>query len=176
MTKNWQVQICKKCNTRQSKSAKFCRICGTRFEIVLSNESFDSLNSNTLVLRMWKPLRWLFSREYCSLTLNQDHLLHDNFLSYRFKGFQIIAMVFSFGFNPIAILQGKGSCQLKSLTLVESRRIQWLGWSCQFLFIRAAGHIGIYLYPKEQKADVQSFMQAIQARTVEAKYATQPPK
>jgi hypothetical protein len=174
LAKNSDGQRCKRCKAKQNSTAKFCRKCGTEVEFPQQIEEQYSSNQTAITLGMWKPLRWLFSNNYCTLTLHNDHLRHVNSMRYRFKAFEIIAIIFSFGFNPLAILQGTGSCQLKNLSVIESRRVQWFGWSAHFLFIRAAGYIGIYLYPKEQIVEVQAFMQTVQALTVQAKYASQP--
>jgi hypothetical protein len=170
---------CNLCQALNNDAAKFCRKCGApTFEkptrVEESSPPLEKVGptSADLTLLTWKPLRWLFVREYGSLTLTNDHLKYDIFVQYTYKAVRIFFLIASLGFNNLALIQGIGRAQLKNVTVTEIKRIQWFKWSGRFLFIRAANFIALYPYSAEQAKEVSDFAEMLTLASVNAKYKT----
>lgn len=175
--------ICQVCDQPFKRGNQYCEKCGSRrpandvvqqpqVAVQLDVASNESSSRADQVLRTWKPFRWLFCTEYGRLSISGDHLVYEIKVKYSHKSLQLLFMIMAFGFNWLALFQGRGLNQLKNVTVVETRRIQWLSWTGKFLLIRSANFFGIYPYAGEQSLEVEQFVRNLSQASAEAKYKT----
>lgn len=163
------MQTCSKCKAELSDDKSFCDECGTPIAKVtetpkaaqeIKTERNQSA-SDELVLRTWKPWRWLFTENYGSLKISEGNFIWDLYPSWKHPAVKIIFQIFSYGFHVLGYLTHSGFSPINNVNAIAIVSPQWIKWRFSFLIVNSGGFIGLYPIPEEDLEKAKSFRQAL---------------
>jgi hypothetical protein len=163
------MYICSNCNSQMSDEKNFCEECGNPIaKNALSNSSnkeshrvTDKEDSSNLVLRTWKPWRWLFTEQYGELHIVKNNFSWNLYPAWRHPAIKVISQIFSYGFHVLGYLNTKGFSPIHNVNAVALFSPQWIKWHFSFFVINSGGFIGIYPVPAEDLERAKAFKQSL---------------
>lgn len=172
-----QMKKCSKCQSTMSDDKKFCDECGspipeeTTAPKVNSEKTYNNkqTDSNVLVLRTWKPWRWLFTEKYGEVAIASETFTWDLYPTWRHRAFKIIVQIFSYGFNPLSYLTNNGHSPIKNVNMIALISPQWIKWRYTFFIINSGGFVGVYPIPAEDLDKARAFKELLRSKSNEYK-------
>lgn len=162
---------CSKCGAKNANGLSFCEDCGTKLVAPKTMKNLQKgETTNSVVLKVPKPFRWLFGSNYGTLSISGDHLVFDLNPRWSLGLISVIAKVMSWGFDPLSIFRAAGNSQLKNLNTAATVRLNWIVWDINIMTISAAGFFGFYIFAAEQRDEILEFIEAVRNASNEVKY------
>lgn len=163
------MKTCSNCKSVMSEDKMFCEECGSQFEkeapaskvaVKVAAEKI-STPSNELVLRTWKPWRWLFTEVYGELTISEGNFAWKLYPAFKHRAVKIIFQIFSYGFHVLGYFAHTGFSPINNVNAIALVSPQWIKWRFTFFIVNSGGFIGIYPIPAEDLEKARAFKQAL---------------